>query len=150
MPRLYIGLYNQFVNSIPIRTFRINSILSIRLIWNAKQFDSIRASSEDLKGLLAPLRMFYEDWKTTHFFFAPMLLTQTNIRPSATSYPPSMKFLSVMSPGNGWPSLYPSGFLHCTPSSLFSWIMRWQLRSLSGKILVKRGALDGARAPVSP
>ncbi len=55
MPRLYIGLYNQFVNSIPIRTFRINSILSIRLIWNAKQFNSIRASLEDLKDLLAPL-----------------------------------------------------------------------------------------------
>ena len=52
---IYIGLYNQFVNSIPIRAFRINSILSIRLIWNAKQFNSIRASSEGLKGLPAPL-----------------------------------------------------------------------------------------------
>ena len=53
---IYIGLYNnQFVNSIPIRAFRTNSILSIRLIWNAKQFNSIRASSEDLKDLLAPL-----------------------------------------------------------------------------------------------
>ena len=55
MLRLYIGLYNQFVNLIPIQTFQINSILSIRLIWNAKQFNSIRASSEDLKDLLAPL-----------------------------------------------------------------------------------------------
>src|SRR6266567_7028998 len=55
MLRLYIGLYNQFVNLIPIRTFQIKSILSIRLIWNAKQFNSIRASSEDSKDLLAPL-----------------------------------------------------------------------------------------------
>ena len=53
--RLYIGLYNKFINLIPIQTFQINSILSIRLIWNAKQFNSIRASSEDLKDLLAPL-----------------------------------------------------------------------------------------------
>ena len=52
---IYIGLYNQFVNSIQIRAFRTNSILSIRLIWNAKKFNSIRASSEDLKDLLAPL-----------------------------------------------------------------------------------------------
>ena len=32
------------------------ALLSIRLIWNAKQFNSIRAFSEDLKDLLAPLR----------------------------------------------------------------------------------------------
>jgi hypothetical protein len=55
MLRLYIGLYNPLVNLIPIRTFRINLIRLIRLIWNAKQFNSIRASSEDLKDLLTPL-----------------------------------------------------------------------------------------------
>ena len=57
-------------------------------------------------------------------FLAPMLFTHTSSLGSSTSYPPSVKLLNVMRPGNALESLQLNGRLNCVPSSLFTCTMR--------------------------
>ena len=78
-------------------------------------------------------------------FLAPMLFTQTSSLGSSTSNPPSVKLFNVIRPGNSLRSMQLKGRLNCLPSSLFSCTIIWQCRSPSGKIVVKSGALFGAR-----
>jgi hypothetical protein len=73
-----------------------------------------------------------------------MLFTQTSSLESVTSYPPSVKLLSVINPGSDFASLQLNGLLKRVPSSLLSCVMKWQLRSPSGKMVVNSGAVLGA------